>query len=126
MDYKNFGDFITQKRCEKEITMRQLATELDVSAPFLSDVEKDRRNPFDIEKLEIVAKFLELSDEDRNIMMDLAGKKRETVAPDLPAYIMGRDYVCTALRTARDLGASEKEWQKFIDDLIKRKRKKGK
>lgn len=126
MEYKNFGDFLTQKRCEKKITMRQLATKLGVSAPFLTDVEKDRRNPFDIEKLEILAAFLELSDEDRNTMMDLAGKKRETVAPDLPAYIMGRDYVCAALRTARDLNASEEEWEKFIDELKKRTRKKEK
>jgi hypothetical protein len=53
-------------------------------------------------------------------MFDLAGKKRDTVAPDLPDYIMDHDYVSAALRTARDLGAGEEEWNKFVEDLKKR------
>lgn len=121
-EYSNFGDFIAQKREEKEITLRKMAELLDISAPYLSDVEKDRRNPFDMDKLELVANILILSEEEKAVMLDLAGKKRNSVAPDLPEYIMERDYVSAALRTARDLDASEEEWQKFIADLKKRKR----
>ena len=51
MMYTNFGEFISQKRIEKQITLRKMAGMLGVSAPFLTDVEKDRRNPFDMEKL---------------------------------------------------------------------------
>lgn len=54
-------------------------------------------------------------------MLDLAGKKRNAVAPDLPEYIMQRDYVSAALRTARDLDAGEEEWQRFVEELKKRK-----
>lgn len=50
-------------------------------------------------------------------MFDLVGRQRNTVAPDLPDYIMGRDYVAAALRTARDLNAGEAEWLKFVEDL---------
>ncbi len=121
-EYSNFGDFIAQKREEKEITLRKMAELLDISAPYLSDVEKDRRNPFDMDKLEIVANILILSEEEKAVMLDLAGKKRNSVAPDLPEYIMERDYVSAALRTARDLDAGEDEWQKFIADLKKKKR----
>jgi transcriptional regulator with XRE-family HTH domain len=121
-EYSNFGDFIAQKREEKEITLRKMAELLDISAPYLSDVEKDRRNPFDMDKLELVANILILSEEEKAIMLDLAGKKRNSVAPDLPEYIMERDYVSAALRTARDLDAGEDEWQKFIADLKKKKR----
>ncbi|HEX3038640.1 MAG TPA: helix-turn-helix transcriptional regulator [Oscillospiraceae bacterium] len=121
-EYSNFGDFIAQKREEKEITLRKMAELLDISAPYLSDVEKDRRNPFDIDKLELVANILILSEEEKAVMLDLAGKKRNAVAPDLPEYIMERDYVSAALRTARDLDAGEEEWQKFIADLKKSKR----
>ena len=51
MMYANFGEFISKKRVEKKITLRKMADMLGVSAPFLTDVEKDRRNPFDMEKL---------------------------------------------------------------------------
>ena len=121
MMYANFGEFISQKRVEKQITLRKMADMLGVSAPFLTDVEKDRRNPFDMEKLTQLAKILDLSNEERELMFNLAGKKRNAVAPDLPEYIMERDYVSAALRTARDLDAGEEEWNQFVEELRKRK-----
>ena len=119
--YANFGDFIAQKRTEKGITLRKMADMLGCSAPFLSDVEKDRRNPFDMDKLDQVAQILVLSPEENALMLDLAGKKRNSVAPDLPDYIMQRDYVSAALRTARDLDAGEQEWLRFVEELKQRK-----
>lgn len=121
MMYTNFGEFISQKRVEKQITLRKMADMLGVSAPFLTDVEKDRRNPFDMEKLTQLAKILGLSNEERELMFNLAGKKRNAVAPDLPEYIMERDYVSAALRIARDLDAGEEEWNQFVEELRKRK-----
>lgn len=120
-NYLNFGEFIAKKRQEKGITLREMAKRLDITPPYLSDVEKDRRNPFDIEKLELLSNILMFSDEEKTIMLDLAGKKRNEVAPDLPEYIMERDYVSVALRTARDLDAGENEWLKFVEELKKRK-----
>ncbi len=120
-EFKNFGDFIAKKREEKQITLRDMAKKLDISAPYLTDVEKDRRNPFELEKLEQLANILLLSEEDRTIMFDLAGEKRGEVAPDLPDYIKERDYVSAALRTARDLDAGEEEWLEFVKELKERK-----
>lgn len=98
-----------------------MAEMLHVSAPYLSDIEKGRRNPPEMEKLELIANILLLTDEEKSAMLDLAGKMRNSVAPDLPEYIMGRDYVSAALRTARDLDAGEAEWMRFVDELKKRK-----
>ena len=119
--YQDFGKFIAAKRQEKEISLRKLAELLDVSAPYWSDVERGRRIPPTFEKLEQVAKILRLSDSDKSLMYDLAGKGRDAVAPDLPVYIMENDYVAAALRTVRDLGASEEDWQKFVEELKQRK-----
>jgi transcriptional regulator with XRE-family HTH domain len=119
--YANFGEFISKKRVEKQITLRKMADMLGVSAPFLTDVEKDRRNPFDMDKLNQLASILQLSAEDNQTMLNLAGKKRNAVAPDLPEYIIERDYVSAALRTARDLDAGEEEWKQFVEDLKRRK-----
>ena len=119
--YANFGEFISKKRVEKQITLRKMADMLGVSAPFLTDVEKDRRNPFDMEKLTQLAQILGLTPEENEIMYNLAGKKRNAVAPDLPEYIIERDYVSAALRTARDLDAGEEEWMRFVEELKKRK-----
>ena len=98
-----------------------MAEMLLVSAPYLSDIEKGRRNPPEMEKLEQISQILLLTDEEKSAMLDLAGKMRNSVAPDLPEYIIGRDYVSAALRTARDLDAGEAEWMRFVDELKKRK-----
>ena len=116
-----FGEFLQRKREEKQITLRKMAEMLHVSAPYLSDIEKGRRNPPEMEKLEQISQILLLTDEEKSAMLDLAGKMRNSVAPDLPEYIIGRDYVSAALRTARDLDAGEAEWMRFVDELKKRK-----
>lgn len=120
-NFENFGDFLQKKRTEKRITLRKMAELLGITAPYLTDIEKDRRNPPEKKKLEQISEILSLSDEDKTTMYDLAGKKRNSVAPDLPDYIMEHNYVSTALRTARDLDASEEDWLKFVEELRKRK-----
>lgn len=119
--YSNFGEFLQQKRIVRGITLRKMAELLGITPPYLSDIEKDRRNPPEMEKLEQISSILLLSAEDKTVMLDLAGKKRNTVAPDLPKYIMERSYVSAALRTARDLDADEADWQRFVQELKNRK-----
>ena len=119
--YQNFGEFLQKKREAEQITLRKMAEMLKMSAPYLSDIEKGRRNPPEMDKLDQIAQILLLSDEERTVMLDLAGKMRNTVAPDLPEYIMERDYVSAALRTARDLDASEADWLRFVEELRQRK-----
>ena len=121
MEYKNFGDFLYQKRIENKITMRQMADELGVSPVFISDIEKDRRKPFDVNRLKQLVSFLNLTDEERDLMYDLAGKKRNEVAPDLHDYITENDYVSAALRTCRDLEVGEEEWARMVEELKQRK-----
>jgi transcriptional regulator with XRE-family HTH domain len=120
-DNITFGGFLAKKREERNITLRELARQLEVSASFLSDVENNRKPPLTADRLEKVASILLLSSEEKTQMYDLAGKQRNTVPPDLPEYIIERDYVSAALRTARDLDAGEEEWQRFIEDLKRRK-----
>ena len=118
--YANFGELLAALREEHDFTLRELARQLGVSAPFLSDVEKNRSAPLTKDRLDKVAEILHLNTDEKTAMFDLVGRQRNTVAPDLPEYIMGRDYVAAALRTARDLNAGEAEWLKFVEDLKKR------
>lgn len=118
--YANFGAFLTAKREERDLTLREMARQMGVSAPFLSDVEKDRTNPLTKDRLDKVVEILHLDTDEKTAMFDLVGKQKNTVAPDLPEYIIGRDYVAAALRTARDLNAGEAEWLKFVEDLKNR------
>jgi transcriptional regulator with XRE-family HTH domain len=114
---QSFGEFIASKREEKKITLREMARLLKITPPYLSDIEKDRRNSPDKDRLDEIAAILSLSEEECRYMYDLAGKKRNSISPDLPEYIMERDYVRVALRKAMDLNLGEEEWKKFIKEL---------
>lgn len=118
---KTFGKYLLQLRESKDVTLRELARKIGVSAAFLSDVEKDRRAPLTAERLEMVSSALNLTSEEKAKLYDAAGKQRGTIAPDLPEYIKSHNYVSVALRTARDLDAGEKEWNEFVENLKKRK-----
>lgn len=118
--FANFGEFLTAKREERDLTLREMARQMGVSAPFLSDVKKNRSAPLTKERLDKVAEILHFDTDEKTAMYDLVGRQRNTVAPDLPEYIIGRDYVAAALRTARDLNAGEAEWLRFVEELKKR------
>ena len=117
--YETFGEFLQKKREENDITLREMARKLGVSAPFLSDVEKGRAAPLTKERLEKVSTILDLSPEEQNEMYTIVSKQKNIVAPDVSDYVM-RDYVSAALRTARDLNAGEAEWQRFVEELKRR------
>ena len=118
MRKETFGEFLTRKRQGRDVPLRRLAADLGISAPYLCDVEKGRKAPLGNERIEEVARILNLSEDDKTKMMDLAGEWKTTmVAPDLPQYINEHDYVKAALRTARDMGAGAEEWQRFVEDL---------
>ena len=124
--YNNIGEFISQKRIEKKLTIRELASLISISVTYLADIEHDRRNPMDREKLDEVAEVLNLTQQEREEMYDLAGKKRGEVAPDLTDYVVGNPHISYLLRRARDAGAGEEEWLKMIADLEKRTKRKKK
>ena len=116
-----FGEYLKHKREEKQISLREVARTLGVSAPFLSDVENNRRGPLTEERLADLAKVLNLNEKEQSEMYDIVGKQKGMLAPDLNPYVTERPYVNAALRTARNLEANEEDWQRFVDDLIKRK-----
>lgn len=117
VENKDFAHFLTEKRKIKKISLRALSRALDVSASYLSDVENSKSAPLTYERLQKVATILNLNDKEQAEMYELAGNQRGTVAPDLIEYIKNREYVNMAIRTARDSGASEDDWLKFIEEL---------
>jgi hypothetical protein len=77
--------------------------------------------------LEKIAASLSLDKDEKALLLDLAAKSGNIpiVAADLPEYINERDIVRVALRTAKDVDATDEEWQEFIERLQKRVKKNG-
>ncbi len=115
-----FGEFIIQKRKERDIPARQLAMALNISAVYMCDIEKGRKAAVSNEFLAELIRILRLDEKDTARMYDLAAIARNTVSADLPEYIMENELVRTALRTAKDNDIPDEKWERFINEIIKK------
>jgi transcriptional regulator with XRE-family HTH domain len=121
-----FGDFIKQKRLNdpRELTLKDMSERLGISLSFLSDIENNRRKPFDQDKIEIFAAELGLSDEDKAKMYDLAARDRREVPSDIEDIMMYDkigDMARFALRQSNAGVIDEEDWKTFIRDIEKKK-----
>ena len=122
MSEKTFGSFLTKKRLMRDMSLRGFASMLGISPVHLCNMEKDRRAAPAEDIIDKMAELLRLSKEERIEMLDLAAKSKNapSVALDLPEYINERDVVRAALRTAKDVDATDEEWLEFIEKLQNR------
>lgn len=123
MNPNQFGEFVTKKRKEKELSLRGMAEMIDLSPAYWSDIEKGRRNPPNINILGELSKILNLSQKEFDEMVDMASEDRDEIPMDLPEYIKESDLARIALRKARKRteengeASTNRAWQDFIKAL---------
>ena len=118
---QTFGSYVREKRMRRGLSLRSLAAELEVSPVYMSNMETDRKPAPSQEKLNHLIGILGHSQSETEHLLDLAAKsKTRQVSADLPEYIMERDIVRAALRTAKEVDATDEEWQEFIDRITRR------
>ena len=122
-----FGEYLKQKRLDKEITLRGFAKLVDISPVYLCDLEKGRKAAPSMEVMQKMVSKLALNKEESERANDLAALEQPAKNPipkDLNAFLKDNRVIVSALRTAKDLDATDEEWQDFIDKL--RKSREGK
>ena len=110
----SFGEFLTLKRKDAGITIKDMAQKLKISAAYYSYFESGDRKAPERDVQDQIADILELSPPERLQLYDLAGQTRGIVAADLPDYINSNPYVRVALRKARDSKIGMDQWLAFI------------
>src|SRR5215469_6600055 len=110
MPPKSLGEFIRELRDKADLSLRELANKVDISPPFLSDIELGRRYPSD-ETLQKLSKSLKVSVEELKIH-----DHRDSVA-DLKRLIEANPSLGFAFRTAVD---ELKEGKITTEDLEQR------
>jgi transcriptional regulator with XRE-family HTH domain len=116
-----FGEYVKLRREALGKSIRGLSSELDMTPAYLSDIEKGNRYAPKKHLVKMV-EALNLRGENVNYFYDLAGKSRHGHFPDLTPYIDEKEIARVALRKARDFDIPDSEWQKFIDNMERRKK----
>ena len=121
-----FGKYIDNKRRGRgeggdDIKLRDIAEAMGITASYLSDIIKGRRNPPEINIIEKIAVVLKLNSDEKEELLDLAGRDRDGAAPDLPEYLMSNKipHVRKALRRASEKKLGDDFWKKVVDDIDK-------
>jgi transcriptional regulator with XRE-family HTH domain len=121
-----FGRYIDDKRRGRagggeDIKLKDIAEAMGMTASYLSDIIKGRRNPPEMHIIEKIAVVLKLSPDERNELLDLAGRERDGAAPDLPDYLMNTElpHVRKALRRASEKKLGDDFWKKVVEDIDK-------
>lgn len=81
-----FGAFISTRRKEAKLNLRDTAKHLGISNGYLCDIEQGRRPAPEEAFVERISSFLELDKQEHEILLDLAADSRKTVPADLPDY----------------------------------------
>ena len=115
-----FGAFISAKRKEARLNLRDAARHLGIAYGYLCDIEQGRRPATEGKVVEGISSFLSLSKEEYEQLLDLAADSRQTVPADLPDYIRQHDIVRAALRVAKEVDATDEEWTAFMEMLKSR------
>ena len=121
-----FGKFIDSKRKGRgsggeDIKLKDIADAMGMTASYLSDIVKGRRNPPEMHILEKIAVVLQLTSDEKEEMLDLAGRDRDSAAPDLPEYLMSTQlpHVRKALRRANEKNLGDGFWKKVYEEINK-------
>jgi DNA-binding XRE family transcriptional regulator len=119
----SFGINLKAKREEQGIGLREMARRLNISHVYLSDIEKGSEFSPKNEVLAKIIKILNYSEADQALLYELAAKARPypTIPEDISEYIAGDSnlHLRNALRIAKKLNVTDKEWGEFIDKIIK-------
>lgn len=94
----NFGEFVSKKRKEKNLTIRQFAILLDISFTYLSDVENNRSKAFKPEILKKIVSALDLNDNETEELYDLAAQSQNSIPLDIEEYIKNNPSAIVAFR----------------------------
>ena len=114
---KRFGDHIKELRRSKGLTLKDLADYLEISLTWLSDIECNRRKPFERDKMELFINKFSLCEEQKNMLYDLAAREAKNIPQDIEDALMYSkegDLARLALRKTIAGSITIDDWKRLI------------
>ncbi len=119
-----FGLYFEQKRQEKKISLRELASKTGVSHTYLYNIEKGRKAPPNDLILVKLADVLCLNCAERKLWFDIAAKDNQQrndtnvhIPVDILIYLSNRKSACEVIRKADELNCSDEFWTELLKKL---------
>ena len=119
---ETFGAFVSSKRQEQNVSLRQFSRLIMISPEYLSKIENNERPAPSADILIRISNKLFLSETEKELLFDLAASSKSSpgIAIDLIEYINRYPIIYKTLRLAKHCNATDKEWQEFANVLAKK------
>jgi choline kinase/DNA-binding XRE family transcriptional regulator len=117
---KKFGTYIRELRINSKIGQRELAQKIGVAASYLNDIEKNKRSA---PKLIVIKKLSLILKVELNLLNDLAGNSKKSLAPDIIEYIEKNPNIVSLIRSLKNNNLKEEEINKLELSINKSKTK---
>ena len=115
-----FGTYIRELRINSKIGQRELAQKIGVAASYLNDIEKNKRSA---PKLIVIKKLSLILKIELNLLNDLAGNSKKSLAPDIIEYIEKNPNIVSLIRSLKNNNLKEEEINKLELSINKSKTK---
>ena len=112
-----FGEFLREKRKERNFSLKLLARLIDKSKSYISQLENGVRPAPKRDTLEAISKALVLNNYENKMLFDLADKSRNTISDDLSDYINTHKDVKEALQVSKNKDVPDEDWHSFLKQL---------
>ena len=93
-----FGSYIRKLRIKNGIGQRELAKKIEVAPSYLNDMEKEKRAA---PKKQLIKKLSSILKADLELMYDLAGNSKKTVASDIEEYIKSNPFIISEKKSLK-------------------------
>jgi len=107
---KTFGTYIRELRIDNKIGQRELAQKIGIAASYLNDIEKNKRSA---PKLMVIKKLSIILKTELNLLNDLAGNSKKSLAPDIIEYIEKNPNIVSLIRSLKNNDLDEEEINKL-------------
>ncbi|MBQ8782642.1 MAG: helix-turn-helix transcriptional regulator [Clostridia bacterium] len=116
IDNENFGSYLRKVRSLKNISLRQLAKELNITPAYLSDIENSNNKPPDKVLLMRIIELLEVSSypQVKWNLYDLAAKARNDIPMDVKEYILNNIEILEVIRDIKEKEQTVSELRNLI------------
>ena len=115
---EQFGSYIRRLRMKNDIGQRELAKKIGVAASYLNDIEKNKRTA---PRIELIKKLSVILKADLDLLYDLAGNSKKTVAPDIVNFIENNPRIISLLRAAKNSKLRDDEIEELEKKISKSK-----
>jgi len=117
---ETFGTYVRRLRIKNNIGQRELAKKIGVAPSYLNDMEKNKRTA---PRADLIKKLSIILKADLDLLNDLAGNSKKTLAPDIIDFIEKNPNIVSLLRTVKNSKISNVEISNIEKKITKSKTK---